>query len=285
MNALAELVRMFVPTLKQRSILTAEQLEHWTEHGYVVLPGLFSSEQLQTIDAEVDHHWAVSRTQRSELVVDLIGSSGARILLHEAPIEARQVPYKLNDLYLVSDRVRQVILAPTLVRVLTELLGGAPLVCNSLNLEFGSQQPCHTDSLYMTPPRDLNLVASWIPLEDCVAEAGPLRFFPGSHKIPPFRFSSGKITAIESEMPRYQQYMQEHVDRLGLKEKRFCASAGDVFLWHSQLYHGGAPIENARRTRRSIVTHYFLAEDMPKSQRVRQVPGGYWLRRSHQPTN
>lgn len=279
MRSLRALFHRIVP------VLTAGQRRHWDDLGYLVLPAFFSGERLQTVNHEVDEAWRASRTAPSELVVDLIATTGARINLHDAPVEARQAPYKLNDLYLVSDRVRHVVLESRLVAILSELLGGAPLVCNTLNLEYGSQQPCHTDSLYMTPPRDLNLVASWIALEDCVAEAGPLRYYPGSHKIPPYRFSDGRITASEREMPDYQAYMQQQVDRLGLKESRFCAKAGDLFLWHSQLYHGGAAIQDPRKSRRSLVTHYFLAEDMPRKMRVRQRSGGYWLKRAHQPVH
>jgi ectoine hydroxylase-related dioxygenase (phytanoyl-CoA dioxygenase family) len=263
--------------------LNAEQRGHWEDFGYLVLPRFFAPEQLQIVNQEVDACWQASRKGPSELVIDLISTTGARIKLHDAPVDTRRAPYKLNDLYLVSDRVRQIVLDTRLVAILRELLGGAPLVCNTLNLEYGSQQPCHTDSLYMTPPRGLNLVASWIALEDCDVDAGPLRYYPASHKIPPFRFSDGRITAREQEMPGYQAYMRQQIESMELKEERFCAKAGDLFIWHSQLYHGGAAIEDPMKSRRSLVTHYFLATDMPKHMRVRQVAGGYWLKRAHQP--
>lgn len=280
-RALHDLIRKVLPF--GRGPLSAAQREHWKDFGYLIVPQFFAAEQLQIVNQEVDDCWQASRTGKSELVVDLIGTTGARVRLHDAPFDARRAPYKLNDLYLVSEGVRQIVLDTRLVGILTELLGGAPLVCNTLNLEQGSQQPCHTDSLYMTPPRGLNLVASWIALEDCEMDAGPLRYYPASHKIPPFQFSDGRITAREEEMPVYQEYMRQQIERMGLKEECFCARAGDLFIWHSQLYHGGASIEDPTKTRRSLVTHYFLASDMPKRMRMRQVAGGYWLKRAHQP--
>lgn len=263
--------------------LSPEQDRHWAERGYLVLPGFFDAATLGGVEREVARLWDDSRRAPSPLVIDLIGSTGARVHLHDAPLAARRQPHKLNDLYLVSDVVRDLVLAPRLVAILARLLGGAPLVCNTLNFEFGSQQPFHTDSLYMTPPRDLNLAATWIALEDCRPEAGPLRFYPGSHRIPPYLFESGRMTAADGEMPRYQAYMQAEVEKRGLKEERFCARAGDVFIWHSQLYHGGAPIEDPTRSRRSLVTHYFLAEDLPGADRREHVPGGWWIARPHQP--
>lgn len=270
---------------KQGSALSLAQEKHWADFGYLVLPGFFSRAVLDGIEREVSRLWDASRHAPSPLVIDLIGSTGARVHLHDAPLEARRQPHKLNDLYLVSGVVRDLVLAPRLVAVLARLLGGAPLVCNTLNFEFGSQQPFHTDSLYMTPPRDLNLAATWIALEECLPQAGPLRFYPGSHKIEPYLFSSGRMTSIDAEMDRYQAYMQQHVERLGLQEERFCARAGDVFIWHSQLYHGGSPIDDPSRSRRSLVTHYYLADDLPAATKVEHTPGGYWIQRAHQPVH
>ena len=149
-----------------------------------------------------------------------------------------------------------------MAKILGTFLNGRPIICNTLNLEFGSQQEFHTDSLYMTPPRDLNLAAHWIALEDTDPDAGPLRLYPGSHKIRPFLFSSGKMTAIHKEMKYYHDYMRQKVEEMGLKEERFMAKKGDVLIWHSQLFHGGSPINNDSLTRRSIVTHFFKEGDL-----------------------
>lgn len=264
--------------------LTAAQREHWLEKGYLVLPRLFADDALAAVEQEVLQQWERSRHQPSEVVIDLIdcGRVSRRIHLHDAPTEARLRPHRLNDLFLVSDVVRDVILAPQLASVIGQLLGGTPLVCNSLNFAYGSQQSFHTDSLYVTPSRGLNMAASWIALEECVPEAGPLRFYPGSHRIPPYRFSNGRLNAVASELGEYKQYMETQVRALGLIEQRFCAKPGDVLIWHSQLYHGGAPVKDISRTRRSLVSHYFLARDLPFQRKVRHASGGYWMRRPHQ---
>ena len=39
--------------------------------------------------------------------------------------------------------------------------------------------------------------------------------------------------------------------------------AGDVFLWHEQLLHGGTEIADMQRTRKSLVTHYWTKSSMP----------------------
>ena len=264
-------------------VLSPEQRAFWDANGYVVLPGHFTRAQIDTVNNHIDQLWKESRTTRRETVVDIfIGTEREkRTHLSDAPLEARATPHKLNDLYLESDVIRQTVLEERLASVLEEVLEGPPLVCNSLNLEFGSQQRDHTDSLYMTAPVGLYLAASWIALEDGSPDSGPLRYYAGSHKIPPFLFSTGAITAVDAEMPRYYEYMRRELERRGIKAETFVPKIGDVFIWHSQLYHGGEPIKNRSLTRRSLVTHYWRAQDVPR-RHGSVGPHRYYFRRPPQ---
>jgi phytanoyl-CoA hydroxylase len=264
-------------------VLSAEQRAFWDANGYLVLPGHFSRAQIDVVNSHIDQLWKESRTTRRETVVDIfIGTPREkRTHLSDAPLDARLTPHKLNDLYLESDVIRQTVLEARLASVLEEVLEGPPLVCNSLNLEFGSQQRDHTDSLYMTAPVGLYLAASWIALEDGSPDSGPLRYYAGSHKIPPFLFTTGAITAVDDEMPRYYEYMQRELARREIKAETFVPKVGDVFIWHSQLYHGGEPIKNPSLTRRSLVTHYWRAQDIPR-RHGSVGPHRYYFRRPPQ---
>jgi phytanoyl-CoA hydroxylase len=264
-------------------VLSAEQRAFWEANGFVVLPGHFSREQIDAVNGHIDQLWQQSRNKRRETVVDIfIGTPREkRTRMSDAPLEARLTPHKLNDLYLESDVIRRIVLEERLASVLEEVLEGPPLVCNSLNLEFGSQQRDHTDSLYMTAPVGLYLAASWIALEDGSPDSGPLRYYAGSHKIPPFLFSTGGITAVDAEMPRYYEYMLRELERRGIEAETFVPKVGDVFIWHSQLYHGGEPIKNPSLTRRSVVTHYWRAQDVPRRHGT-VGPHRYYFRRPAQ---
>lgn len=261
--------------------LTPEQRQHWDEKGFLVLPGFFTPQQTRAVLDVVENQWTRSRNEKLRTVIDVfIGTEREkRIRLTDAPDEARKLPFKINDLYLENDTVRNMALDPRLSAILADLLAGRPLCCNSLNFEYGSQQAFHTDSLYMTPPRKLNLAASWTALEDCHPDSGPLAYYPGSHLIPPYRFSTGEITAVPAEMDKYKEYMAREVEKRGLKQEVFCAKNGDVFIWHSQLFHGGTAIKDMKRTRKSLVVHYFLVGDRPwKTRRVNEW--GYFMDRA-----
>jgi ectoine hydroxylase-related dioxygenase (phytanoyl-CoA dioxygenase family) len=206
-----------------------------------------------------------------------------RIRFRDAPEAARQLPYKLNDTYLASPTVREIVLDPRLVQALDELLDGLPIVCNSLNFERGSQQRFHFDTFYMPPVVPNKMLATWIALEDCAMGAGPLRYYPRSHKLAPYRFSDGRLNARPEEMPDFDDYIDKQIADAGLDWTAFAARAGDVFVWHAQLYHGGSPIDDLSLTRKSLVTHYFRAEDTDPAT-IEDLGGGrYWVRRGHQP--
>ena len=208
---------------------------------------------------------------------------GRRFRATETPSEAFKGPVKINDLFLEEPQVRFLALNKDLTRILSELLEGAPLVCNSLNFIWGSQQPDHFDSWFMPPVIENKLAVSSICLEEVRPDAGPLVYYPGTHKIAPYRFSHGGIHAIEEEMPACRAYVEEQLKAAHAERKEFLGQAGDVFLWHGQLLHGGTGIKDPSRTRKTLVTHYWRAQDV-EPERVIKVAGtgGFYLKREHQ---
>lgn len=185
-----------------------------------MLPGLFSPDQIRVVNDEIERMWTERADNDRDLVVDVFIDTPdeRRIHLRDAPDAARDVPYKLNDTYLASTLVRDMVLDSRLAAVVDELLGGAPIVFNSLNFERGSQQRFHKQ----------------------IADAG-------------------------------------------LDWTAFAARAGDVFIWHAQLYHGGSPIDDMGLTRKSLVTHYFRAQDTEPDCVQDHGDGRYWMLRGHPP--
>jgi ectoine hydroxylase-related dioxygenase (phytanoyl-CoA dioxygenase family) len=192
--------------------------------------------------------------------------------------------YKISDVYLVSDGWRRYMLHPPLTETLTQLLNDAPAICNSLHLERGSQQPRHYDTWFMPPPESNRMAVSFIALDPIDESNGPLMYWPASHKIPPYLFSDGRINVNNSELQACYDYVDTSVAERGLSRSLLSAEPGDVFIWHAQLLHGGAPIADFARTRRSVVTHYWTNEAVRRSGWT-TLPshGGYYIERPHQP--
>ncbi|MEX2334122.1 MAG: phytanoyl-CoA dioxygenase family protein, partial [Pseudohongiella sp.] len=172
--------------------------QRWDEDGYLLLRGFFDPLRIRRINDLVDRLWDERRDTNSNLVID-VGLNTAqhhRIRFHDAPDKSRTSPHKINDLYLNYEEIRQVVLDQELTRIIGQLLQGTPLVINTLNFELGSQQDDHVDTFYMPPRKQNCMLATWIALEPVSIEAGPIRYYPRSHKIPPYLFSHGKTNAI-----------------------------------------------------------------------------------------
>ncbi|MEQ8407363.1 MAG: phytanoyl-CoA dioxygenase family protein [Gammaproteobacteria bacterium] len=264
-------------------------LQQWQQDGYLILRGLFSPERCAAANALLDELWQQRTDLEHPITIDawLESAQSRRMLFADAPDDARLSPYKINDLYRDFPAIRQLILDPSLSDVLRQLLDGNPLVCNSLNFEFGSQQASHIDTLYMPPRVDNKLVVSWIALDEVDDSNGPVQLYPGSHLIPPYRFSNGGIKAIGAEMDAFNNYIREQLQQRDIKPVPFTAEPGDVLIWHAQLLHGGSAITDADKTRRSLVTHYFRQQDYRHHfWRLRKEhPHGYYLHRRHAPPN
>lgn len=251
---------------KYKSNLTQKDIQFWNKNGYLILPKFFDSNRLTKVNDLIDYIWLNrNKIPNNPLVADIfIGTKREkRVFLKNAPNEARKYPYKLNDLFLESEEVRNLILDLELCKILYDLLEGEPMVCNSLSFEHGSQQKFHFDTFYMPPLVPNKMLATWIALEDCSLDAGPLAYYPGSHKIKPYLFSHGHVSAIREEMPLWETYIQRELEKYQLKPQKFAAKAGDVFIWHAQLLHGGSEIKDMSLTRKSIVTHYLRTNEHP----------------------
>lgn len=257
--------------------LSKEQRIFYALNGYLVLDQFISDDEVAGIN---DYHDKIWDAKPKNISVDHL-DTGRRCSMSALTSEDYKGRFKINDLYVHGEAVRNVTLSEPLTRVLYELMVDKPTQINSLSIEFGTQQDMHLDSLYMTPASPFNLVGVWMALEDSRMDTGPLFYYPSSHLIPPYRFSDGGITAIKDEMPLWRDYMEKSIAEYGLKKEVFLPKKGDVLIWSSYLLHGGSPVENSKLSRRSLVSHYF-----PESDARRIFPGklesqneGYWLKK------
>lgn len=264
--------------------LDPDQLEVWQQQfareGYLALPGYFSAHEIDAVRTATARALAA---RGMEIVVDSL-ETGERTL-HALATNRDPIAFKFNDLYLFVEEVREMALENGLSELLRALLGGKrPVLCNSLTFEKGSGQSLHIDSLFMTPYTPGDLGAVWIAFEDVDAGAGPLEYYPGSQSIPLYRFTDGSHHANAEEMPAWSAYITAELERRGLEKKIFLARKGDVFIWHSDLVHGGSEITDSAKTRRSLVCHYASESDCRRIPDWKLVErnAGFWLDRPPQ---
>ncbi len=284
------LLNMFLKRLLRKRVpfglkLTPTQIAFFRAEGYLILPGLFASPQIDKLNARLDALWATRKAQHEQPIdVYFDTSREARIYFRKATDEARQEPYKLPDLHLQDDLIADTCTSPALTDAIQSLLGARPLVCNSLLFEWGSQQYPHFDTFFMPPKTPEMMAAAWIALDSVTEINGPLYFYPRSHLIAPYVFSHGKTTAIFAELKiGAAQHIENIVASYKLERRLFLAAPGDVLIWHAQLLHGGMPIGDRSRRRRSLVTHYWTELDYPdETQRIDRGGARWILRKKHE---
>jgi phytanoyl-CoA hydroxylase len=243
--------------------------------GFLVLEGHFSPHQ---IDRAVSAIRGLLDQRPNEVVVDSLKTGRTTFWAQADKREVRS--FRFNDLFLMREEVRDLALEPELASILGSLLGEPPVLFGSRNLRKGPSETIHIDSLYTTPRTPHSLIAAWIALEDVHPEAGPLVYYPGSHRIPLYRFNDGTHHASPDEEADWFDYVDVQIRLRGLRERKFMARKGDVLIWHADLVHGGSPVRDLGRTRSSMVCHYFGESDCrERDMDLVAMNGGHWLRR------
>jgi ectoine hydroxylase-related dioxygenase (phytanoyl-CoA dioxygenase family) len=270
--------------LSPRADFTDAQRVRWDTQGYLVLAGAIPDAAIARYLAAVDRLWAERQRADNPLVIDFWEGPlcGRRMYFRDAPDDSRRFSHKLNDTHLVVPECRDLMLRENLLPAMRALLGGEPLAIGSLTFEKGSQQEDHFDTYYMPPPGEGRMIVSSICLEDIHPDAGPVQVYPGSHLIPPFRFSHGGVHVVDqAEKKDAKAYIDAELTRRGIRPEPFLGRRGDVLFWHGQLYHGGVPIRDHARTRRTLVTHYWRTGDVEPGRVLPHGPGRSYLKRDH----
>jgi hypothetical protein len=93
--------------------------------------------------------------------------------------------------------------------------------------------------------------------------AGPLIYYPGSHKWPVILPETVNAPRASGNNP-YENYhllekaWEAEIAARGTEPMAFLAKKGEALIWDANLWHGGAPQTDRSLTRHSQVTHYFF---------------------------
>ena len=228
-----------------------EQLKSWSSNGYLILENFFDTATCDAVNAEID------QLQQSDKLQFTYGN-------------------KLMFANKKSKLIKGVAEDARLKNVLSFILNKDIVAFQTINFIHGSQQRAHSDSIHMTTYPLGYLIAAWIALEDVTHENGPLFYFPGSHQLPyllnnDFNEGATFLTLGKKDYTDYEDVLEDLVAQKGYVKKEFLAKKGDVLIWHANLVHGGAPILNKERTRKSMVVHYY-ASDVIKYHEITERP-------------
>ena len=170
-----------------------EKLTFWEKNGYVILENIipenlidFYMEDVEELIQQKDQYSTEIRIDLPEYVKNPVQPISA------VPMDILMGRYvKINDFHNQSVYGKKLMLHSGIVGFLQAIFNQTPVAMQSLTFLYGSQQATHQDFPYVTSQIPSHLAAAWIPLEDVHADAGPLYYFAGSHKIKKFKFGNG----------------------------------------------------------------------------------------------
>jgi len=171
---------------------------------------------------------------------------------------------RVQDAWLKSKAVKRLASHPKIMRALSLAYGRRAFAFQTLNFRRGTRQALHSDAIHFhsEPPRFMCGV--WIALEDISAEAGPLCYVEGSHRLPVLTMQGAGVNhlpPIESDYPdHYLPTLERRLAAAALPKKIATPRKGEAVVWAANLAHGGAPILDPAATRRSLVVHVFFKD-------------------------
>jgi len=230
------------PGLERFDAATREAIRAWPESGYLVLRGLFTPQEVDAMNAEVDR------------------------LIRDKVVDFNFTGRKIMFAWHHSELLRKHTHDRRILDVMDFLLGKRMQVFQSINFLTGSEQAAHSDSIHMTTHPLGYMTAAWIALEEITPHNGPLVYHPGSHKLPyllndSFDHGGNRFVIGEDAYAHYEEAVDRSIREGRFEHKELLAQPGDVLLWHANLLHGGKKMSSPNASRKSMVIHCF-AEDV-----------------------
>lgn len=168
---------------------------------------------------------------------------------------------------------------PALVALLAGLLGGPPVVVETMYFESSRGNGLHADAHYHDAVPPAVLLGAWIALEDIAEDAGRFFVYPRSHLLgtdalagaDAYRAYAEQVIATSRaqagadpvrtavERASVRRWIRRIVDDAGLTPHAPPLAAGDVVLWTSRTLHGSHPPRRDDHSRHSITAHYLTA--------------------------
>lgn len=234
----------FVPAMRPEHLAVARQLR---EHGYAVIdfPDADFNARAAAIRAALDGGFDWARWRATGFAAN----EGLRV----------------QDAWKTQPDVMALAANPAVLDLLTAVFGREAKPFQTLNFPVGTQQQTHSDASHFSSVPEKFMCGVWVALEDIEADAGPLIYYPGTHKWPVINNEHLGVTALHFQNGNawkpgnaYDATWNALLSAHKREPKTFLARKGQALIWVANILHGGARQTNPDRTRWSQVTHYFF---------------------------
>lgn len=171
---------------------------------------------------------------------------------------------RVQDAWTFDEDVQAIAANQVVIDLLSKLYGRKAFPFQTLNFPVGTQQDAHSDSVHFSSLPERFMCGVWLAMEDIGPYAGPLFYYPGSHRWPIMTnaligrhgYGSDLASAQDPYGPAWRALCE--VD--GAQPELFLPRKGQALIWCANLLHGGSYQHDPALTRWSQVTHYYFED-------------------------
>lgn len=171
---------------------------------------------------------------------------------------------RIQDAWKLNSDVQAIAANGVILDLLSKLWGRRAFPFQTLNFPVGTQQDAHSDSVHFSSLPERFMCGVWLAMEDIGPDAGPLFYYPGSHRWPIMTNAligrRGYGGELASAQDPYAKAWGAMVEAQGARMDTFEARKGQALIWCANLLHGGSRQNDPRLTRWSQVTHYYFED-------------------------
>ena len=230
--------------------LSDQNIQQYRDLGYLILPGMLSSEIVDRVFAEIT---AVIQ-RRPDVPDDLIQyepSARGKPWIETGELDIRKLYRMVKHL----EFFRELAFHPALLSVAKSLLGPKLTLTQSMLLmkppHVGGAKVWHQDNAYfaLSPPKCFGF---WFACDPTDEDNGCMHIVPGSHR--------GGLRPHAGEGDEYGLTDPPNPDEI----LAVPLQPGDALVFHCELFHYTPPNRTSRR-RRAVQYHY-MAADVEKTE-------------------
>lgn len=229
----------------------ATRIRFFVRNGYVVIKNAVDDATIEKLMAD----FSSVKTLPKKFI------AGSNLSYQYADDYVDDPSFRLIDPHVNWPSALDAMFSKKISAFLTAIFEEPPLAFQTLGFTYGSQQEIHQDTAYVVVSQPLKMAASWIALEDVTEGTGELIYYQGSHRNADFTFS-GKYKHFSSDRDgraahdNFIQHLHNQAALWNQPLRSFLPKRGDALIWAADLAHGGQRISTAKKTRKSLVTHY-----------------------------
>lgn len=222
--------------------------------------------------------------QLSPAAVDAARVFTAQQLIDQA---GQPIARRVHNAWTDCPGIREIATHGRVLDTLALLYGRRPIPFQTVNFARGSEQRTHADGIHFNTIPSGFVCGVWVALEDATLDAGPLHYYPGSHRLPDYRMldcmsrsaDMSSLPTMDDYSRSYEGFIEAVLASGNYPRQELRISKGQAVIWAANLCHGGSPITDPRRTRLSQVTHYFFDNCLYYTPRLSHSEiGRLWLR-------